>query len=71
MKLDPYMVARNVLSLDDKILAKNDTTGKSKTVHRPKNKNDFHWVRETDICRLLAQNKKRFDWRTPKQNQAF
>ena len=37
-------MARNVLSLDDKTLAKTTQRGKSKTLHPPENKNDFDWL---------------------------
>ena len=54
MKMNPYMVARNVLSLGDKILAKMTLRGKSKTLQLPENKNGFHWLRKTNIFRLLT-----------------
>ena len=54
MKLDPYMVARNVLTQGDKIGGKATQRGKSKTLHLAQNEKRSRRLRETNICHVLT-----------------
>ena len=54
IKTNLYIVVRRVMSQGDKILAKTTLRWKSNTLQLPENKNGFHWLRKTDISRLLT-----------------